>query len=288
MRDRYLLFLHCVISPGTSVVIVINAMIGCTRLSQMSKRSLFVCMLGLASTILVLMFACAALYRYGIAKTREVAEVRSDPYGMNFYEMDQDVADGAEIVFLGDSRIEQWSPLPRVEGFRSLNRGQHSQTTRQILGRLHRDVISRRPAAVVLQLGINDLKAIGLFPERKEAIVCQTIRNIELIQGRLLEHEIRPFLLTIIPPGPVGVLRRPLWNADIDDAVQQVNRVLRAFSVEDAIVIDCTVLLGSDGEADSGVFKDTLHLNSEGYARLESLVLAQLTKHAKSLTHKKG
>ena len=88
-------------------------------------------------------------------------------------------------MLFGDSRIEAWDSPPPVEGVEFVNRGWGNEATGQAVLRLERDVIALRPATVVIQYGINDLKGIGLFPGRDEEIVLGCRRNLESMVARL-------------------------------------------------------------------------------------------------------
>ncbi len=56
-----------------------------------------------------------------------------------------------------------------IEAF--VNRGIGNQTTAQVLGHFHAHVAPLHPQTIILQVGINDLKTIPLFPEQAETII---------------------------------------------------------------------------------------------------------------------
>ena len=68
--------------------------------------------------------------------------------------------DQNSIVFLGDSITQGWGPEFRgqFEGMKVANRGIGGDTTRGMLIRLEKDVLSLNPKAVVMLMGTNDLE----------------------------------------------------------------------------------------------------------------------------------
>lgn len=136
---------------------------------------------GLTAILLVLCAAIASLilnrllYREADVYYREVAMVRLDPYGLKqpIFPADAGSADpSAPVVeFFGDSRALDWPALP-LTNMRFVNRGIWGQTTEQIRGRFDAHVIALHPSVLVLQAGVNDLKAIAIFPDRRDEIVA--------------------------------------------------------------------------------------------------------------------
>ncbi len=88
-------------------------------------------------------------------------------------------------------------------------------TSAQTLLRLEYDVIRLKPSIVVIQVGINDLKTIGVFPENRDKIISSCQKNLKSIVSQMLEHDIHIVILTIFPPGTTELLRRPVWSDKI-------------------------------------------------------------------------
>ena len=65
-----------------------------------------------------------------------------------------------------------------------MNRGVFGQTTAQVLGRFDAHAAPLLPRVVVLQVGINDLKAIPLLPHRRDEIVADCKANLREIVRR--------------------------------------------------------------------------------------------------------
>lgn len=170
--------------------------------------------------------------------------------------------------FLGDSRIYQWNiPNTVIPANQYLNLGINSQTSAQILYRLSLHLEQGLPEYIFLELGINDIKAIGIFPEKKEAIINQCIKNIELVINTCINYNIHPVFCTIFPPGDIQLFRRPIWSKEINNAVVYVNKMVTDFCKLKEVSIFDTYSALNDG---NGVLikkyqHDDLHLNEEGY-----------------------
>ena len=174
------------------------------------------------------------------------------------------------IILFGDSRIAYWEPLPSLQNCQLINRGIGGQTSAQTLLRLKGDVIQLRPAIVVLQVGINDLKTIGIFPKSKNNIISSCRENINTIVDQMTEHDIQAVVLTVFPLGPVGLLRRPIWSDDICHGIKEVNKMIRGLEGRGVTVIDCDSILISGESIKAGYAKDTFHLTSAGYEALNN------------------
>ena len=108
-----------------------------------------------------------------------------------------------------------------------MNRGVGGETTEQVLLRLDRDVLAPRPGVVVVQVGVNDLRSLALFPGREAEIVGRCEANLRAIVGRLRERGAVVVVTTIFPVGRVELARRPIWSDATIDAIDRVNRSLR-------------------------------------------------------------
>ena len=195
-----------------------------------------------------------------------------DPTGASAFSVgttpDEDGGGEPLVILLGDSRIAQWSPLPAVADCRVIDRGISGQTTALTLLRLERDVLTPRPRVVVVQIGINDLKLIGLFPERKRFIVESCWRNIQELVDRMTAANIDVVLLTVFPPGPVGLLRTPVWSDDIVRCTDEINNRMLRLNESRLTVVDCdSILMLADGLRRKYA-RDTLHLTPSAYKAL--------------------
>jgi len=214
-----------------------------------------------------------------LALYREFQTVRLNPAGSGAFRAEK-IDDEPLVILFGDSRIAQWMPLPAVEGCRVVRRGVGGQTTAQALLRLDEDVLAARPRAVVVQVGINDLKTLGVLPDRREAIVESCLRNIETLVDRMAAQGIEVVVLPILPPGPVDLSRRLVWSEAIGDSVEQVNGLLLGWKKDHVTILECRSLLAPKGGIKPEYAGDTLHLTLAGYETLNRQlepVLRQMT-----------
>ncbi len=209
----------------------------------------------------------------------QLNETNLDPLGLNAFRADSlpqrlPATSTATVVFFGDSRAAQWSVPANLKGFSFINRGINNQTSAQVLGRFDKHVVPLRPNIIVVQVGINDLKTIPLFPERKAAIISNCKANIQQLVARSVNTGATVILTTIFPTGPVPLTRLPFWSSDIAQAVSEVNTYLYSLKSRDVVILDAYSLLADKGQARSNYVRDTLHFNEKGYQVLNQ----ELTK----------
>lgn len=178
------------------------------------------------------------------------------------------------VVFLGDSRAAEWPVPAKLKGFSFINRGINNQTTAQVLGRFDKHVMPLHPDIIIVQVGINDLKTIPLFPEQKAAIITNCKANIQQLVARSLNRGTTVILTTIFPIGPVPLARQPFWSPDIAQAVSEVNDYLYSLKARNVLILDAYSVLEEKGRVQSNYVRDTLHLNARGYQALNQ----ELTK----------
>lgn len=176
------------------------------------------------------------------------------------------------VMLLGDSRVSQWEPLPQVEGFDIVNLGQNGLTSSQMLFQLLHLQIPKNVRGAVIQVGINDLKAIGFSPQQADAIAGQCRTNIAEAVDLLRAEDIQVVLLPVIPTGKPTLLRRSVWSEKIDTAVADINDYLKTLQQPGVIVLQIDALSDADGRLKSEYRLDTLHLNRTGYQALNELV----------------
>jgi lysophospholipase L1-like esterase len=192
-----------------------------------------------------------------------------DPLGLNYYPNSTEKTQQPVIVFYGDSRAESWPPPNQIKNITIINRGIGGQTTAQVLGRFQQHIASLKPKIIVIQVGVNDLKAIPLFPGQKETIIrnCQT--NIRQIVQKSLDTGAKVVVTSIFPLGTLPIARKPFWSDDVAIAINDVNDYIKTLAGDRVIVFDSSqVLANSEGIVDQKYSQDFLHLNSEGYAAL--------------------
>lgn len=176
------------------------------------------------------------------------------------------------VMLFGDSRIAGWNPLPAVPGGSVIVRGRPGETTSYARLRLARDLAAVRPDVVVLQTGVNDLKAIGVFPRRAREIADATEANLRAMLETIDDGTRRVVLMTILPPARRDLLHRILWSGDVEGAVRDVNERLRALGGDRLTLFDGAPVLAPGGAVEPRYAADTLHLNAAGYAALDAAI----------------
>lgn len=243
----------------------------------------------LALTVILLLFILLTLialnlllYRQGRQYYLQLNETRLDPLGLSYYPISPiqqgfPDTDLPKIVLFGGSRAAAW-PSPDLRQFEFINRGIGSQTSVQALKRLDYHVTPLKPRVVVVQIGINDLKTIPLFPDRKESIIHNCRENIRQIIAKSTEIGATVILTTIFPSGKVPIERRFFWSDDIALAINEVNAYIRSLATEKVIVFDAfSILTDSKGGVRPEYSKDLLHLNAAGYKMLNNEFVNLLT-----------
>lgn len=181
------------------------------------------------------------------------------------------------VVFFGDSRALSW-PDPALEGFEFVNRGIGQQTSAQISLRFDQHVQPLHAEVLILQLCVNDLKTIPLFPERRDAIVMQCKQNLQAIIAKARAAGSRVLLTTVFPLGNVPLERSPFWSGEVAVAIREVNQFITAQQADGVDVLDTFSLL--QGEPDlirPEYSRDLLHLNATAYQVLNKALVGVLS-----------
>ncbi|MGB3192929.1 MAG: GDSL-type esterase/lipase family protein [Limnoraphis sp.] len=208
----------------------------------------------------------------------ELNLTRLDPLGWNQYFPDLNpptkTNSKVRFVFFGDSRAASWRS-PELEEYEFINRGIGSQTSIQTVKRFEQHITPLKPDIVLIQVGVNDLKTIPLFPGRKELTIADCQANIQKIVEDSKALGAIVLITTIFPVGEIPLERKPFWSDDVSQAIEQVNVYINSLASENVIVFDAfSVLADEQGAIKRKYTKDELHLNSQGYEVLnQELVL---------------
>ena len=238
---------------------------------QHSKWKTFVFIAVLTSlvfSIFLNLFLYSSLKRYYTL----LYTVELDPLGLSYFQNEPDQSNidetSSKVVLFGDSRAAQW-PNPHLEEFTFVNRGIGNQTSAQVANRFNEHVKPIQPDIVVLQVGINDLKTIPLFPGREQKIISNCEANIEKIVQDSLETGSTVILTTIFPAGQIPLHRRLVWSNEISIAIEEVNHFIRNLEQDQVIIFDAAaILLDTNGQMRQEYGFDELHLNEAGYEAL--------------------
>lgn len=217
----------------------------------------------LAGTALLALMGDLALYR--MAKhfyTRE-AMVRLEPVGTPAF-TETGPANLPPTLLLGDSRIAQFTTLA-PDRVHACNAGVGGETTAQIRLRAQENMDRVKPAVVVIEAGINDLKAIPLMPERQMQIEENCITNLMALVQMGRERGAAVVLCSVWPAGKVGWSRKPVWSAAVAKSLENVNARLE----EECRDLPHVTFLNINPEVQiERDYVDTLHFNREFYERI--------------------
>lgn len=246
------------------------------------KGSRYIIVIGLLGFLLVVSLLLNwFLFRQGKWYYMQLNAVRLDPLGLGLHSTE---AGGFSdpgvrtVVFFGDSRAANW-PAPDMDEYLFVNRGIGGETSAQTALRLEHHLQPLHPDMVVLQTGINDLKAIPILLEEKAAIIANCEANIEEIVTRSREMGALVVVTTLFPLGEVPLERQPFWSPDVEEAIGEVNAHIRALSTTEGVYVfdSYALLVKSDGKIEPEYSLDLLHLNAAGYERLNEALIDFLT-----------
>jgi lysophospholipase L1-like esterase len=212
----------------------------------------------------------------------ELNQTRLDPIGLNKYPISPENSlenNLTRVVLFGDSRAASWTS-PDLETYQFINRGIGSQTSIQTLERFNAHIAPLKPDIIIIQVGVNDLKTIALFPHKKEVIIENCKNNIQQIVEQSQQLNTRVILTTIFPIGKVPLERQPFWSDEIGEAINQVNTYLKTLASENIIILDTFPILANNQNIVLSEYQaDELHLNRQGYIALNQALTQLLDKN---------
>lgn len=222
-------------------------------------------------------------YRLYRIYSRTITMLRLDPFELHKYPLvDTHLVDAklidsekVRVVFFGDSRAYAWPQLGGLISFEFINRGISAQTSAQVAGRFARHVLSLQPDVIVLQVGINDLKSISVFPANKSVIIAECKKNIANIVSKALQHNMIVILTTILPYDKhIPFYYQNDWSYVTMDLLIDVNQFLTSLADDKVFILDTAeIVADEDGYLREEYRKDFLHLNQAGYNALNAHML---------------
>lgn len=208
--------------------------------------------------------------QYARQQYQAVNAVRLDPLNLDYFPLTPpEQTPGVTAVFFGDSRAAQWPTPTGIDNIQFVNRGIGAQTSAQVLGRFDAHIRPLHPDILIIQMCINDLKTVALFPTYQEQIIanCQDNMNQVLQQATAMGATV--ILTTVFPVGEFPWPRRLVWSPEIDTAVSTVNTYIYSLAADNILILDAYDLLADQsGHLLPQFAADELHLNETGYARL--------------------
>lgn len=152
------------------------------------------------------------------------------------------------------------------------------ELTSDMVRRFDRDVLARKPASVVILGGTNDLGCMAQ-PE-------DIMRNLVMMYDAALKAEAQPVAVTVPSIRIAGDIGDGEGRAWLDGHIQrrrELNGMIQRYCCEQAL--PCVDLFAATQEPDSGLLaasysNDGLHLTTDGYRRLASLLYADVFSRA--------
>ena len=150
------------------------------------------------------------------------------------------------------------------------NLGIDGQTSEQSLLRLKSYLEIDTPKILFVEVGINELKIIGVDQGLTNMILDNFYNNMKSIAEICHNNNITLILANVFPVGKIEIIRRPVWNKTVNQAIKEVNSTLEEYCNNNEIYyFDAYHILSDDGElVNSEYQKDFLHINVMGYEAL--------------------
>lgn len=180
------------------------------------------------------------------------------------------------VVFMGNSITDFWIILDSAffSGKSYIDRGISGQTTPQMLVRFRQDVISLKPAVVVILAGINDI-AGNTGPSTLEMIEDNLSSMAEISRA----NGIRVVLSSVLPAYEFP------WRPGLEPAekVVKLNVWIKSYAESHGCVyLDYFTSMSDEKHAlKSDLTKDGVHPNLAGYKIMEPLVESAIQKALK-------
>jgi len=204
--------------------------------------------------------------------------MRLDPLEDSYVnkELLQTAENTTNLWLIGDSRIAKWDKnLLLPLGANIVNLGIEGQTTSQVLNRLRYYLEEGNPQWLILEVGINDLKIIGINKKYASWLVESCFDNISKIAELCLARNINIIVINIFPTGKIEILRRMIWNSSVDTSLIEVNKKLEEYCKRNGIIFyDTSTFLYNDDYRIKELYQDGfLHLNDEAYEVLSKNII---------------
>ena len=183
--------------------------------------------------------------------------------------------DRPRVVFLGDSITDNWNN-PGFGGFFPgkgyINRGIGGQTTPQMLLRFRADVLSLKPAVVVLLAGTNDIAG-----NTGQVSLESIADNVATMNELAKVHGVKLVIASVMPVSDYG---KDATGAQIvrtkqrpPEKITALNAWLKEYAQKEGLVyLDyATPLSDEKGLLRADLADDGLHPNAKGYALIAPL-----------------
>lgn len=181
--------------------------------------------------------------------------------------------DPQRVVFLGDSITDGWRLAEAFPGKPYINRGISGQTTSQMLVRMFPDVISLKPATLVVLAGTNDI-ARNTGPQTLEMIG----HNFQAITELAQLHGIKVVLCSLLPVSDYTPRKQTVRRPPAD--ILKLNAWLKDYAARaKAIFADYySATVDEKGFLKEGASNDGIHPNATGYQLMIPVVEAAIAQ----------
>lgn len=177
------------------------------------------------------------------------------------------------VVFLGDSITDARKLAQLFPGKPYINRGISGQTTPQMLVRMFPDVISLKPAALILLAGTNDI-ARNTGPTTAGMIS----QNIQAMAELATLHGIKVILCSVLPVSDYTAKPKTPQRPPAD--ILKLNAWLKSYAARTgAIYADYhSAFADEKGWLKDGYSGDGLHPNAKGYELMAPIAAMAIEK----------
>jgi len=187
------------------------------------------------------------------------------------------------IWLIGDSRIAQWNLayLKQLNN-RIINLGIEGQTSKQTLENFKKHLEHSHPYCVVIEVGINDFKVIGLAEYRAGKIVSDCYSNTVAIIDLCRNSNINVIYMPVFPTGSIELFRRLIWNTGIDKKLSEYNLQMKEYCLKNNVLyFDVVKLFKKIPQKDRESYQNGfLHLSDAGYKYLsQEFIQFYISKH---------
>ena len=186
------------------------------------------------------------------------------------------VPNRARVVFMGDSITDFWRLNEYFPERDFVNRGISGQITGQMLGRFYSDVVSLRPAAVLILAGTNDIaRGVSLLAIES---------NLAMMADLAVAHKIKPIFATLLPVSDYHKNANPLFErtkARPPEVIRTLNQWLNEYCRTRgfAFVNYYAALSDANGYLKAELAQDGLHPDPPGYRLMAPLALEAIEKN---------
>jgi lysophospholipase L1-like esterase len=176
------------------------------------------------------------------------------------------------VVFLGDSITDFWKLAEYFPDKPYANRGISGQITGEMLGRMKADVISLKPAAMVVLAGTNDLARL---------VAVEVVENnLSMIGDLARANGIKPIFASILPVSDYAKDRPAQTPQRPPEKIREINQWLQQHCNEKGyLYLDYFPALADEkGLLKAELADDGLHPNPAGYKVMAPLAQAAIDK----------